>query len=210
MPDDKKYPSNSLLPNSSLRNGEQKEISTKPSLEEDITQKVIKGKAQIRKKSVGQKLADVFLSKDIHSIVNDAVYNIAVPKLKQTVADIISMALGVQVKITPTQSRENHTDYTSFSRRERPSEPSPSLRSLGNDIVYETEADAREVLADMRDWIRERGYVTVSQMYGLSRIKCDNPNMTAYGWRSLDGLVTIVRSSEGYWLNLPRPEYLRR
>ena len=84
-----------------------------------------------------------------------------------------------------------------------------SQRSLGTDISFKDVEDASFVLNELRDRIRENGYVSVYTMYRLSKIDCDRTR-TEYGWRNLDTAVIVKRSDGYYYLNMPRPEYLRK
>lgn len=205
---EKEYPSNSLLPKSSLDRGA--EIKQKQSAqgEDDIPQKVIKGKAAVKKKSVGKKLADVFLSADIGSVLDHIVYDMVVPKIKEAILGAVSIALTGSAYRPARTEEKSHTDFTSFSKRESRPEPSPSIRTLGSDIAFDTLDDARFVLDDMRDRIRDNGYVSVRALYGFAGLPCDYTK-ASYGWRNLDD-AGVLKGSDGYYLRLPRPEYLRR
>lgn len=206
MSDEKKYPSNSLLPHTSLDSGpaqrgvEKSEEDVKPS---------IQGKVQIKKKTGMKKLSEAFLPGDIHSIINYLVYDLALAKIKECIVMGVEYMFGNPKSSKSSGRSDDHTDYTSFSRRKYVDDPPPtSMRALGNDIVFEYEYDARQVLTDMRDCIRARGYVTVRTFYTLARASSEYTH-TNYGWRNLDN-VPVYKCAEGYYLGLPRPEYLGR
>lgn len=200
MIDDKKYPSNSLLGKSSLD-------QSPPKQEEEI-KKTIKGTAHVKKKSVGRKFLDVFLSADIGSVLDHVIYDVVIPKFKETVLSAVSVALnGTPYRPSGSKTSDGvHTDYTSFSKKDRV-EISPTIRTLGTDVYFQSGEDAQDALNDLRDRIRTDGYVSVRTFYGIAGLPCDHTKV-AYGWRNLDN-AGVVRAEEGYWIRLPRPEYLR-
>lgn len=78
-------------------------------------------------------------------------------------------------------------------------------RSSGNyqDLVCGTQQQAEVLLANMFDLLNQYRVVTVADLYELANI---TPAISdgSYGWTSLEG-ARIVKSAEGYVLQLPRP-----
>lgn len=77
--------------------------------------------------------------------------------------------------------------------------------STGNyqDITCPTQHAAEILLANMYDLFNQYRVVAVADLYEIAGIK-PAPSDNAYGWTNLDG-ARIVKSREGYVLELPRP-----
>lgn len=73
---------------------------------------------------------------------------------------------------------------------------------LYDDILFETLDEASNAISNLREIIKDHGYVTVADLYDLAGL---TPEFTysKIGWKNLP-IVKIKRKPNGYYLELPR------
>lgn len=195
-------------PNSHKYKAEQRKAAE----ERPKVEKVIAGKAKLKKKSEIYKLADVFISEDASNVKSYVIGDVIIPAIKKAIVDIVSD--GVHMIFyggTGRNTRRSSEDYTSYSRayvsrREedrRPVNPRPRTGFDFNDIIFETRGDAERVLSSMDEMMDKYGMVRVGDMYDMAELSCD---WTAndYGWTNIRS-AEVVRTREGYVIKMPRP-----
>ncbi len=180
-----------------------------------------------RKKTLGKRFAETFLSEDIDDVGEWVKHDVIIPGLKNLVYDALTNALqGVLWNTTAgprhdkRDDRRYQRDYSSYSKNKSRDSRSYSDshdrdRFDFRDIVFvpeyekgQTLKDARTaaeaVLFELKYLISEYGHATVADYYnqipGVRAVFTDND----WGWTDLrDARVKPVR--EGYIITLPRP-----
>jgi hypothetical protein len=184
---------------------------------EKARKKVISTPAKARKKSELEKAAEAMIAKDARDVGSYILMDVIVPKLTDMIISIVTDGVNIIFKGKPAdrRSRNGYRDYAGSYRGDRSYGSSDRdddyrSRSVGRmsykDIVYETKADALNVLQEMQDIINEYGEVTVAALFEISEIS-DNYTDTKYGWTNID-YAEPVRVDGGYGLRLPRPRPL--
>lgn len=72
-----------------------------------------------------------------------------------------------------------------------------------DNVVFETDNGAIEVLEKMNDIIDKYGFVTVADMYILNNIPASVTD-SKYGWTNIRDCAPVY-TSNGYTINLPKP-----
>lgn len=187
--------------------------------EREIT-KVVTGKVTRKKPNPAKEVATKFFGGDPKDVGMQIIMDVALPALKDLFVSIFEE--GVERLVygeTKADRRHNR-----FSRRangvnvvsyDRISQQS-SARTLSkqsriehnfDDIVFETRAEATEVLQRMWDLIDNTGVCRVSDLYDLSGLTADYTDRS-WGWTDLArSRVTQIR--EGFLLDLPKPVVVR-
>lgn len=196
----KQYPSNAH------------KIEKEDKKEDKKVEKVIKGTAIRRKKSLGQKMSETFLGDDTKSVTQYIIYDVLIPAAKETISSMVSggieMLLFGEAKGRNTR-RDRNKSYVSYSsyykddrndRRDR--ERSNRARHNFDDIILDSRGEAEEVLSALVDLVEDYGVASVADLYelvGMSSNFTDNK----YGWTNLSS-ACVERVRDGYLIKLPR------
>lgn len=165
---------------------------------------VVKGNARVKKKTGANKLADVFISDDVHNVKDYLIQDILLPTIKKAILGALDMVLpGGNGNYSRSSSTPKVSYRKYYEEDRRPSERSDVRKRFDYDpITFEHRGDAEIVLDQMYDTIKEYGFVTVAAMYdmaGLSHPFTSNK----YGWTSLR-TAEIVREGGDYVIKLPK------
>ena len=188
--------------------------------------KKIDGYAGELKRSAWRKFKDTFFEEDLPSVKKDIIKDIAIPAIKDLIADIFIG--GIERTLFGTgvrSSRRLRTGYSQLARRiaqpsyasyydnrrqpARESEvPFDEDETTFKNIVLRDRAAATDLLETLREAIRDYGNVSVAELYEAVDKESLNFTDNYLGWTNLDN-VQIRRVSTGYWLDLPKPVQLQ-
>lgn len=157
----------------------------------------------------------VFGTEKIENIPEHLVLNVAVPALKQTFFDMFCGGLGMAFGIDYSRKRRSSDGgYTGFFKsgnnsRDIDDEDDYDDRrpSSYRDIGFDSKSDATEVYEVMLDYVRDQGYVTVLEFYGISDRISPNPRRDdRKGWDREDlRNPRIFEVKRKWYIDLPRP-----
>ena len=175
---------------------------------------VISGKTMTKKKSETAKIADIFISEDIHNVKSYVLMDVLVPAIKKAISDIVTNGIdmilyGEAGRRDRKRSSASKVSYSSFYRdRDRDRrDPRDIPRSRGavdyDDIIFDNRGDAEAVLEAMENVIDQFGVATVGDLYDLAEISTTNYTINKYGWDNLRS-AEVVRVRDGYMIKLPR------
>lgn len=175
-------------------------------------EKVVSGKARVKKKSGISKLKDNLISEDVDSVKSYAITDVLIPAAKKAISDIVTngidMILYGETRSKKDSNSISYVSYDRFSGRDsRSSRNSSSYRRSSyytyDDIILDSRGEAEEVLRQMDAIIEEFDVASVADLYdlvGISRNFTDQ----RYGWDNLsDARVERLRDG-GYMLRMPR------
>ena len=192
-------------------------------VEEKKVEKVISGVVIQKKKSLGKRFVETFLSDDIKNIKSYIFNDVLIPAAKDTISDIakgitdtiqgsIEASLFGEVRRSrgSSKSRRDNKPYVSYNkyssddRKEDKRDVSSKNRARHNfdDIILASRGDAEEVRDRLVDLIIDYGQASVSDLYDLVGIT-GNFTDDKYGWDDLSS-SSISRVRDGYILNLPK------
>lgn len=189
-------------------------------------EKVIEGEASLRKKPLGKRMRETFISgDDARGVGTYVIFEVLIPAAKDAVSDAVSQGVermlfgeaisqraGRRGSITSRARERSVVNYGSFSKgaqnpreasRQRMSQQARAQHDF-EEILIDTRFEADSVLEKMYEMLSKYDAVTVSDLYSLVGITSEFTD-EKYGWRSLSG-SRVVRVSGGYLLDLPRPE----
>jgi hypothetical protein len=154
----------------------------------------------------------------LRDIPQHLILNVAVPAIKQTFYDMFCNGLGIAFGMEGKRGgRNGNSGYTGYFRSSDRSSDSDDDRddrmpASYRDIYFYTADDANEALEVMYDYLKDQGYVTVLEYYGISGRKDPNSRRDdKLGWDKEDLRGLRPYKSRGkWWLDLPRPTHLDR
>lgn len=185
----------------------------------DPIEKVVSGTAIKKKKTIGRKVLDTFLSEKIDDVGDYIRYNVIGPGIKSLIYEIfmgsLSMAFWGDASVGRRSGGRGGGGSRGYDRiydekrngggRDRGRRPAYDY----DDIFFETRDDAERVLDRMYDQLERYGKVRVADLYEAAGISPDgNYTVNYYGWYTLRG-SGVYPTSEGWAIDLPKCESLR-
>ena len=206
------YKSNSHKSKEHRQEAKKEELSVKKKRFEPV----ISGGAKLQKKSGLRKIADTFIAEDFKTVKDYLWSDIAVPKLKQLLFD---MVVNGAAKTFGVQDRRNQSVNTANPPYRRYYDERNNQRNLESvrygyqqnaanydDIIFSTRGDAELVLETMEEAVSVYGFVTILGMYDMAGCDCTMMPHTydKYGWTNLKQ-AKVERTQDGWYIRLPRP-----
>lgn len=197
-------------------------------------EKVVTGKVVRRKKPLGKRVKDLFISgDDAKSVLSHVVNDRIGPAVQDMIVDAGYEALQRVVlgesrprrgpggragaMISPFGIARYNAPTTRYDRYSggaaSPAEPRPTMTQRGrathdfDELVFETRVEADEVIDRLFDLVSQYGRAKVSDFYDLAGVTGSFQD-ERWGWTNLQGTDATRVSSGGYVVNLPRPEPL--
>jgi len=186
---------------------------SKEKAEDRKVTKVVKGKANIGKKSGLKKVINAFIPDDPETLKEHLFSEIIVPLAKDMFLNSINMLVKGE-PVNTTKSRTSKMSYDNYYKNRNTTNNSISTyesrkRStfMDKDIVLESRADAEEVLINMGAIIDQHGDASIADLYDLIGVIDENYTNNDYGWDQLlfKRIKSVRLSSGDYQLIFPRP-----
>ena len=178
-----------------------------------VVKKVVNGEVRKAKKSGIRRLAEALDLEDLASVKDYVLGDVVVPKAKELVKSVVDNGIDMLFYGRPERREQSATNagrvsYQSYYKNPK---PAPVVRSddrRSNSYVFEnitlaSRADAEEVLDSMNEMLDLYDIVSVADLYDLVGIEGQHTDNN-YGWTDLSR-ATVVRTSDGYLLKLPKP-----
>lgn len=169
---------------------------------------VVKGTVK-RKKNSTRKLADTFISEDVHNVKSYIVWDVLIPAAKKAISDIVTNGIEMILygEARGNGKKHSHVDYISydrFSSRDRRDDRDRYSRTVYSydDIILDTRREAEEVLNQMDLIIDNYDVVSVADLYELVG-ENSTPQDNKYGWTNIRN-AEAIRVHNGYALRLPK------
>lgn len=179
-----------------------------------IPEKVVNGKASVKKAGVIDKFVSNFVLGDMDSIKTYLVNEIVIPRLREIFNDawasagdiLFNGSSGDRRRRSGSRRRDYGAYYASWrdDERRRDEDDQTRVRRDYKSISYESRADALRVLDVLRDAIDQYHQVAIDDMYDASGITSDNTSYRDYGWTDLSD-AEVIRVNGEYKINFPRP-----
>ena len=184
---------------------------SKAEAEDRKIEKVIKGEATIRKKSLGKKFAETFLGDEVDNVRSYLIFDVVVPAIKETLSDAVSkgidMLLFGEARGGGRRNRGGNNTYVSYNEYSRPRnrQSARQARFDFSDIDLDSRSDAEDVLDALEDIIEMYDVARVADLYELVGITGSHTD-NKWGWTNIDS-ASVSRTRNGkYILNMPRPK----
>ncbi len=179
-------------------------------------EKVVRGNVKLKKKNGIGKFANLFISEDAKNVKSYVFLDVLIPAVKKAISDIVTDGIDMVLyggsgrgKKRSTASTISYRDYYDRGRDRRFDEPRAASHAniySYDDIVFETKADAEDVLDRMGELIERYRQVTVADLYDMVGVS-GNYTDNRYGWTDISS-VRSLRSRDGYVLDLPKAKVL--
>lgn len=202
---------------------------TSPAPVDKKLEKVTKGEAVIKKKTLGDKFAEAFVTSDIESVKAHIIKEVIIPGIKRLFYNAIcdGLAMFFEVDEIPFFRRTGGSssyyqgggyDYAKIStygkhgtgNNSRNDTTDSNTRADYRGIIYATKEDANEVLSSLQELSHpdQYGQASLADLYDLAGITVSKQSFVdnRYGWKWEHlAHVKIHRVSHGWVLDLPAP-----
>ena len=197
---------NNLPDNSTKAREDRKQ---KAAREGQRAEKVVRGKVKTKNNEV-RKWTDIFFSDDTANVGNYILMDVLVPSIKKAIYDIVVNSLDMSLfggrgGGKRSGDKISYTAYSNSSRRDRDERSYRSYSSADRgyqDIIFETRADAKDVLDSMDEIMETYDRVRVADMFDLAGLTCEH-TLNNYGWTDIRS-AKIVPAADGYRIKMPR------
>lgn len=175
---------------------------------EKHVEKVIEGDVKTRKQPLRTKLAHTFIADDVDDVKSYIFMEVLIPAVKNTISEMVTKAIDLIFwgDSGSKKSKGTYVSYNSYSSG-KSHKPASKKSTDFRDIIYDTRAEAEEVLGNMTDLIVDYGAVSVADLYDLVGIT-GNFTDNKYGWVDLAGAKVHMVRGGGYSISFPRAEQL--
>lgn len=187
--------------------------------EDKKLEKVVKGDVITKKKSVGDKFVDTFITEDVDNVKSYVFFDVVVPAIKDIIAD--ALLTTVEMLLFSGESRRGYRrsggrDRKSYDKyydkrdsrsNERTTYGRTRERLSYDNVIIPDRGEAEDVKERLLDIIDEYGMVAVSDFYELVGLP-SNYTDTQYGWYDLNSLRIERAGRDGYILRLPKTQLL--
>lgn len=171
-------------------------------------EKVVTGKAKIKKKSGMSKFADAMIAEDASNVKSYIIMDVLIPSLKKAIYDIITDGIGMLLGGETGVKRRDRSDKVSYGsyygrdrdRRGRSSRVRATYEY--DDIVLDTQSEVLRVIDKLEDSLEEYGTVSIGDLYDLVGITGTYTDYK-YGWTDLRS-ARPERVRDGYLIKLPK------
>ena len=173
--------------------------------EKKPVEKIITGKAKVRKKNEIRKFADVIISEDAGNVKNWLVQDVLIPTIKNTIIDMVIYIFGDGSHRSKSGSMASKVSYSSYYDRKNGRNRDTTRTKTGysyDEITLDTKTEAEDVLARLDELIETYGMASVADLYDLVGVTghyTDNK----YGWMNIRN-ADIKRDRYGWTLKLPK------
>lgn len=180
----------------------------KPEVVDKKIDKVISGKATLKKETGIRKYLGGFVSNQTGDIRGSIISEVLIPGIQKiiysavtTFLEAIFPGVGPTKKQNTPSSKVSYSSYYSRDDTQRVNYSSPRLNNY-DDVIVEDRREAESVLERMDELISVYGVVSVADYYDLLGLS-HNYTDDNYGWTDIhSAMVTKVR--DGYLIRLPR------
>lgn len=175
-----------------------------------------------RKQPMGKKFADTFLSESLEDVKSYVIFDVLVPKIKDTFLDMVNEGLNLLFNGDPRSTRKSGGRVTGYSPNkisyqkyyDSPKSTSSSTMASRRRDFYDFEqmivgskGEAENIIDHMIDILEQYEVVTVGDLFQLCNLTPEDPDFN-YGWTDLSHAST-KRVNGGYLLDLPRAKNIR-
>lgn len=198
--------------NKARREADKQELAVNPG-PKDIKANV---KAKVKKESFRSKLKRAFFGDNVENVGDYMFFDVGVPAFKATISDMIGN--GIEVLLfgeARGRRRDRGTDYARVSRdrdsrrdrydsdRDRSDNRSTTYR----DIYFENKSDAQKFIADVYDYVKDYGRISVSVYMSIGGLTSTSWDDNHKGWYKEDlANLGLIRTRYGWEIDAPRPQ----
>lgn len=164
--------------------------------------KVVKGKVKKKKTNV----INSTIMAEMDGVKSFIITDILIPEAKKLILDIVQAVLRIDsVQSNTRRTTSNYVSYNKYSQ-EKPIRANSSDRGrVGyryDNVIFDSRADANDVLKRMDELIDTYQMVSVADFYDLADVESAYTD-NKYGWTNIRS-AEVVNVREGYIIKLPK------
>lgn len=176
---------------------------------EKKVEKVISGKAVLRKKSTFSKIADEFISDEAKNIKSYVFGEVLIPAIKKAISDIVTDGIDMILyggsrgkSKRSTADRVSYRNYYDEPRTKSAGSVTDTRLSF-DEVFVDNRGEAQDILERMEEIIEQYQVASVADLYELAGIRNDNFMTHKYGWTSIRN-ADVIRVRDGYIIKMPK------
>ena len=183
---------------------------------------------KVKKASKAKGLFRLLFSKDIFSAIKDALFDVAVPNLKDNMAKTSKNVIDQMFYDAPSKTGTTYSNINYGASYRSGVYTTKAINTIGpqvrqqrrsiydvNNIIFTDLNDSTDprtgehirgvlsVIDELKSMCQQYGYVTVNEFYDVINQPSTNYLDQRYGWTNLRDL-TYSRTSDGYVIDFPR------
>jgi hypothetical protein len=185
-------------------------------------EKVVTGEVAKREKSVGRKFRESFAGDDAQTVGQYLLFDVVVPAVKNLIVDMVGDGIqrllfgeGGGSRRSSFRGSGASSSYTPYGkmfngRDGRPERVAPRERRDAElaDFVFDSRAEAQDVLLSLEEAIKAYGSVSVMDFYDAIGKTAPYTDQR-WGWTDLKAASVRAVAGGGHVLELPRAEQIR-
>lgn len=185
--------------------------NTHKSKENDIPEKtveaVVETPPRIKKKTMLEEVADLFLPEDRPSIKDYILKDVIVPTIKRGIVSVVEMffygSTSTPVTARTTVAPTSRISYNSISSKQTKASTLTTTRTYDyGTLIFATRAEAQAVLDQMQEIIDVYNIASVNDLFDSAGLTGDATS-TKWGWTSIEGAEVRVTDG-GYSIHMPK------
>lgn len=180
-------------------------------------ERVVTGEVTRRKKSIGRRLGETFFgSDDARGVLQYLAQDVVVPMTKDLITDFITLGVErtlygeVRGRGSTVRNRSNssYVPYNRYTQAGVQEAPQRDISSRGrsqhqfDELVYQSKAEADEVLDELLGTIDKYGVATVADFYQASGVSGQFVDQN-HGWLDLSSAGIIRVRGGGFAIKFP-------
>lgn len=195
-----------------------KQAKTQSPIEKKIT-KVTTGQVIVRKKSIGERFKNLFLSANLGSVIRYVAADVVLPGLKNMAVDTIEQSAKRAIygdsgpsrrrMLDPTQPRVSYNTPVNRGYSGRSTmlpnqphyQPTRQRTQSANEIILATREDAEMVVRGLKDILDQYDSVSVADLYEMIEAPAAHTDHM-WGWIEFPYL-NVRQIREGFIIDLP-------
>lgn len=153
-------------------------------------------------------LRNAIISAEITDMKHFLVYNCLIPFAKNAFMNTLSMMLFNQPWSNSGKSSNRSTGPRTYtgSTYWSGSSTGGQLRDISKDFLFETKAEALDVMEGLRNWSERAGVTTIADLCRIAGLTPE-PGDADYGWFSLRSM-RVQSYGNSFYIELPRARLL--
>lgn len=191
-------------------NRSREQQSNHPPIPERRIEKVVTGSVHQQKKTGMRKALNALFPGDIGTVIDYILTDALLPSVKGVIHDIICNSADIMLGETRKRGARAPSGRVSYreyypdqdDRRSRSRVRSSSTYDY-DDIIFDSRADAEEVLYRMEEMVNQFGNVSVGDMFDMVGLSCEF-TANKYGWKDIRD-ARVERTGGAWRINLPMP-----
>lgn len=200
----------------------QKVRTPRPEVEPKQVERVTSAEAVRRKKGLGRKFKETFISGSARTALEYMAMEVIIPSAKDMMAEAVQSGFekliygdarprrGSSIGGYTSLGRVNYQGMSTPTRHDAPPRSRSVVRRARQDfgeVVIQSRQEAEEVIDRMYDILSRYGTVTVANLNAMTGIPSGHTD-NKWGWTALRGAKAVKLRDGGFVLELPDPEPL--